>query len=109
MANKKYDFLIWVEFTAPYARIAHAFTGEVWDVDADALAFGTTWTNTNITLTLDNDIGAIPITMPANLPGGDYDFIVYDAGSPALGDDPQIGKRITWTGKQILGILPIDL
>lgn len=108
MANKKFDFIIYVEFANPYARIIRYADGKVWDVAADELAYGTTWTDTDIPLTLDAVIGGLPVTMPANLPGGDFDFIVYNASSPATGDDPQIGKRIQWTGKQILGV-PIDL
>lgn len=108
MANKIHDFKIYVELANPYARIVHAFTFQVWDVASDALGIDVTWTDTDIALTFNANLGALPVTIPPNLPGGDYDFIVYDAASPVSGDDPQIGKRIHWTGKNILGV-PIDL
>ena len=108
MTRTKYDFIVYVEFTNPYSRLVLVANGKVWDVANDELALGTTWGDTDIQLAFDAVIGGIPITMPTNLPEGNYDFLLYDAAAPASGDDVQIGKRVRWTKQGLLGI-PIDL
>jgi len=103
-----YSFIVYRSMTNPYMRLVRVVDGQQWDVAADALAMAATWGNTDIELSSNANVGGIPITIPANLPAGDYDALFYDAASPADSDTVEFGKRVSWTGKQLLG-LPIEL
>ena len=39
-------------------------------------------------------IGGTPIKIPAALPAGEYDMLIYDNGKPVIADVVQVGKRI---------------
>lgn len=102
------SFNIYRSITNPVFRLVRVANTMIWDDVNAALAAAPTWADTAIALTANNYIAGLAVTIPTNLPGGDYDLLVYDAASPAYTDTVIIGKRIRWTGKQILG-LPIDL
>jgi len=105
----KYDLIVYKALTNPYMRLVRVIDGKQWDVAAGALNRTATWGDTDIALTDDTDhIGGIPVTIPATLPGGSYDMLFYDAASPAKTDTVEVGKRIEWNGKNLLG-LPQDL
>ena len=102
------SLIIYKVMSSPYIRLVRVCDGKVWDSAADALAFAPTWGDTDIALTKNAYIGGYPVTIPANLPAGDYDLLLYDAVTPANTDIVQLGKRISWTEKDLLG-LPVEL
>lgn len=106
--NPEIAFSFYITLTDPYVRLVRVFDNKVWDVTNSVLAWATTWTDTVIDLTEDAVAGNVPFTIPADLPAGEYDCLLYDAASPATGDAESLGKRIRWNGSQLLG-LPIDL
>jgi len=103
-----YHLIIYRVWTNPCYRLVHVADGKIWDVANSQLAAAPTWGDTDIQLATNNYIGGIPVTIPADLPPGDYDMLFYDAAAPAYTDVVELGKRIAWTGKQLIG-LPIDL
>lgn len=102
-------FNIYRSLSNPVFRLVRVANTMIWDDVAGALAATPTWADTAIALTANNYIAGLAVTIPAALPAGEYDFLVYDAASPAYDDEVIIGKRIRWSdSKQLLG-LPIDL
>lgn len=99
--------IIFKVMSNPYIRLVRT-NGDVWDSAADALAVAPTWGDTDIALTKNAYIGGYPVTIPANLPAGDYYLLLYDAVTAANTDIVQLGKLISWTEKVLIG-LPIDL
>jgi len=94
--------------TNPYARFVRVCDGKIWDVAADALAVAPTYGDTDVQLALNTSIVGIPVTIPANLPAGEYDMLIYDAATPTNTDVVEpCSRRIQWDGKRLLG-LPID-
>ena len=109
MAQQIYDLIIYRKLTNPYTRYVQVATGLIWDVTNAALAAAPTYGDTDVQHTPDNtSIGGTPVKIPASLPAGDYDMLVYDAATPAVADEVLIGKRIGWNGS-ILTHLPIAL
>jgi hypothetical protein len=98
-----YHIILYEAMTNPYARFVRVCDGKIWDVAADALAVAPTYGDTDVQLALNTSIVGIPITIPANLPAGEYDMLIYDAATPANTDVIENGKRISWTGKNLLG------
>lgn len=84
-----------------YMRLVHIADGTVWDHDANALGAATTWSNSAIALVFDGVIGGHRIELPNKLPAGDYDVLFYDAASPLVTDELQVGKRLLWNGKSL--------
>ena len=104
-----YDLIVYRKMTNPYSRYIQVNTGLIWDVAAVALAAAPTYGNTDVQHTADNTyIGGTPIKIPANLPNGDYDMVIYDAATPAVADVPVIGKRIAWASGRLVG-LPLEM
>lgn len=108
MSNKIYDFSFYIALSNPYVRLILVLNNKVWDVANSVLAWGTTYGDTDIQLTADTDAVNVPFAIPADLPAGEYDCILYDAASPSSSDTPKLGKRIRWNGTKLSG-LPIDL
>ncbi len=109
MPQKLYDVIIYRKLTNPYARFVEVCTGRIWDVANSALATQPTYGDTDVQLTADNTyIGGTPVKIPVDLPSGDYDMLIYDAGTPAVTDEVVIGKRIYWSAKRLGGI-PLDI
>ena len=103
------DLIIYRKMTSPYARFVRVRDGMVWSDTAQALSLTTAWSASDVTLTPDNTyIGGTPVKIPAVLPAGEYDMLIYDAATPAASDTLVIGKRIHWSGNQLIG-LPIEL
>jgi hypothetical protein len=108
MAKTKYHIIIYEAMTNPYARFVRVCDAMIWDVAADALAVAPTYGDTDVQLTTNTSVVGIPVTIPASLPAGEYDMLFYDAGTPANTDVVELGKRIQWDGKNLLGV-PIDM
>jgi len=105
------DFNIYRSLTSPYIRLVRHGDGKVYDAAAEEVGAATSWSNSALSLTISSVIGGYPVSLDAlapGLPNGEYDFLLYDNASPADSDEVVLGKRIRWTGKQLLG-LPIDL
>ena len=99
-----YSLIVYTSLTNPYARIVRVTDGKVWDVANNELALSTTWTDTDIQLTADAVIGGIPVTIPEDLPAGEYDLLFYDATPAAAANAVSLGKRIQWTGTRLFGL-----
>lgn len=104
----KYDLIIYTSFSNPYMRLVRVTNGKQWDVTNSVESRAATWADTDTPLSSDSNIGGIPITIPSALPAGEFDLLLYDAATATDTDVVQKGKRIQWTGKQLLG-LPQDL
>ena len=109
MAQRIYDIIIYRKLTNPYARFVEVATGLIWDNSNSVLSATPTYGDTDVQLTADNTyIGGTPVKIPALLPVGNFDMLIYDAATPAVADEVLIGKRIAWQGKHIAG-LPLNL
>jgi len=86
--------------TNPYLRLVRVADALVSNT-LGVLAVDTTWANSVISLSKNAVTGSVPITIPVNLPAGEYDLLVYDAAVPNNADEVQIGKRIVWSGKHL--------
>lgn len=88
-------------------RLIAVHSGKQWDNTNLALSASPTYANTAISVSRDTAIAGFPITLPGTLPAGNYDFLVYNAASPANTDNPVLGYRIGWNGKEITSIASI--
>ena len=105
-----FNLIVYKALTNPCVRFVRVADGLQWNNTTLVLAATPTYAATAIVLTKNAYINGIPITIPAKLPTGDYDMLIYDAASPANTDAVSIGKRIAWNMKSgsLVG-LPIDL
>jgi hypothetical protein len=102
-----FDFIDYTPLANPYIRFVRVIDALVWDDVAGEGSLSTSWADGSISLTKNATVGGIPIRIPA-LPAGDWDVLFYDSASPLDTDPLDFGKRIEWTGKQLLN-LPIRL
>ncbi len=86
-------------------RIVKPSTGEVWAFSgtyAGTLVSDSTaaesYTNTSGELTLAAGAKAYPVTIPAKLPSGEYDLLIYDvdAASASVSDNIERGFAFRW-------------
>ena len=93
-----------------YTRIVRPEDSKVANATTGVLSVATTWGNSTMSLTFDAILGGYLVTIPSALPAGEYDFVFYndDPSAASNSDIPVLGKRIQWTGKQILG-LPLEV
>jgi len=103
-----HSLIIYQTLTNPYMRLVRVGDGGIVHATTGVVSATTSWANSSKSLTKVTLIGGIPVTIPANLEPGDYDMLIYDAASPADSDEVQIGKRIAWSGRKLLG-LPMDI
>jgi len=104
-----YSLILYRVLTNAYARFVRVADGAVWSDTAQALSLTTAWSASDVALTRDGTyIGGTPVTIPPALPAGDYDMLFYENATPAAADAVLIGKRIMWSGNNLIG-LPIDL
>ena len=103
-----YDLIIYKAITNPYMRLVRVADGGVVVAATGAVSTTTSWATSYTALTRDDVRGGLLVTIPANTPPGDYDLLIYDAAAPADTDAPAFGKRIQWSGTQILGV-PLDI
>ena len=103
-----FSLIIYEPMTNPYARFVRVADGLIWDVANSVLAAAPTYGDTDVQLATNTSIVGIPVIIPTDLPAGEYDILFYDAGTPSSSDVVEIGKRISWTGKALLG-LPQDM
>lgn len=96
--------IIYAALTNPYAQLVEVETDKVWDVTNSVLALTPTYTDTDITMSLNAYYNGYRITIPTSLPAGEYDLLVKENASPANTDTVAVGKRIFWTGTQLLGL-----
>ena len=87
-----------------HARIVNPNTEEVWDRANGAMAANPTYADTAIQLTHDIVLNGYIVTIPANLPVGDYDLLVYDVafGSAANVDAVEVGYAFKWNGDNMI-------
>ena len=110
----KYFYFYSLSGTAPYVRFVNKGTGQIYD-DADTtdyLSSTTTWTDTDVALTsVMTSIGGWQLVVPATLPDGTYDILLYDvstaAGSRANTDAVDRGKHAIVAGARIVQISDI--
>ena len=103
-----YSLIIYQSLTNPYMRLVRVADGGIVVAATGAISTTTSWATSAITLTKNDLIGGIPVPIPGTVEAGDYDMLIYDAASPADSDAPQLGKRIAWGGKVLMG-LPLDV
>jgi hypothetical protein len=103
-----YDLIIYKAITNPYWRLVRVGDGGVVVAATGAVSTTTSWATSYTAMTKDAIRGGLLVEIPHTVPPGDYDLLIYDAASPADTDAPTLGKRIAWSGTQILG-LPADL
>jgi len=102
------SLIIYQGLTNPYMRLVRVGDGGVVAAADWSISIATAWGDSDIALAKNAVIGGIPIVISEDLEAGDYDMLIYDAASPADTDEVQIGKRIAWSGTQLLG-LPQDI
>jgi len=94
-----YNFINFDAFTnTPKYRLIET-KGKVWDNVAKALSFTTVYANSLITLAENAVINGVPVTLPADLPTGDFYMMFYDAETPANTDAYTRWYRIGWNHK----------
>lgn len=103
-----YELIIYRALTNPYMRLVRVADGGIVNATTGLVAQDTSWADSVKTLAKVTLVGGIPITMPPELEPGNYDMLIYDAGSPADSDPVKIGRRIAWTGLLVAG-LPVDV
>ena len=103
-----YSLIVYQPLTNPYMRLVRVGDGSVVVAATGVVSKTTAWADSVITLAKNAIIGGIPVTIPANMPAGDYDMLFYDAAEPADTDAVQIGRRIAWTGLLLSG-LPVNV
>ena len=71
-----------------YVRFIFKGDSSIWDDVAKALKNSPTWLDTAVDLVEDGTTGQFPVVVPADLPQGVYDVVVYKkAGSLAANTD----------------------
>lgn len=103
-----FSLIIYKAITNPYFRIVRVADGAVMVTATGAVSTTTSWATSYTDLTRDSIRGGLMLTIPEDLPAGVYDLLIYDAASPADTDAPSWGKRIDWSGEQILG-MPLNI
>lgn len=99
-----YSLIIYQAITNPYFRIVRVADGGVMVTLTGVVSTTTSWATSYTALTRDAIRGGLLVTIPEDLESGDYDLLIYDNGTPADTDAPVFGKRIAWSGKQILSL-----
>ena len=95
-------------------RLVRPADGVVVDYNADttgaSVSKTTTTAHSAIPLTYNgtggtNIIGGFPITIPANLPDGEWDMILHNVAAAALAatDEAYLSRRFNWVGGRIVG------
>jgi hypothetical protein len=103
-----FSLIVYQSLTNPYVRFIRVNDGGIVAAATGVVSLTTAWATSALSLTKNDLIGGIPVTIPEDMPCGDYDMIFYDAAAPADSDAPVLGKRIAWTGRILMG-LPLDV
>jgi hypothetical protein len=70
-----------------YMRFNHYRDNLIWDKSGLELSLATTWTNSAVAIVeAPAGSGSYPVVIPAALPAGIYDCVVYDGSTPAVDD-----------------------
>ena len=99
ITDLKYMYFYSLSGTAPYVRWINKQQGSIYDNTNSVLSATATWTDTDIALTTKmTTIGGWQAAVPASLPDGAYDLLLYDvstaAGSRANTDAIARGKHV---------------
>jgi len=99
ITDLKYVYFYTMTGTAPYARWINKHSGTIYDNTNSVLSATATWTDTDISLTTKmTTIGGWEVSVPAALPDGVYDLLIYDvstaAGSRSNSDAIARGKHV---------------
>lgn len=71
-----------------YVRFIFKGDSSIWDAVAEVLKNSPSWIDTAVNLVEDGTTGQFPVVVPANLPQGVYDVVVYKkAGSVEVNTD----------------------
>lgn len=103
-----YSLIVHQALSNPYMRLVRVADGGIVAASDWSISKTTAWGDSDIALTKSDLIGGIPVTISKDLEPGDYNILFYDNDTPADTDEVQFGKRISWTGTQLLG-LPMDV
>ena len=100
-AELRYSYFYSLTGTAPYARFINKQEGAIYDETdtTDYLNATATWVNTDVALTTKmTTVGGWLLSIPATLPDGPYDLLIYDvsvaAGARSNADVIKLGKHI---------------
>ena len=114
ISDLKFFYFYELSGSAPYVRFVNKNTVQVYDDTdtTDYLSSTTTWTDTDVALTTRmTTIGGWQLVVPATLPDGTYDILLYDvstaAGARANTDGISRGKHAFVKGGQIVQISDI--
>lgn len=99
-----YSLIIYKAISNPYFRIVRVADGAIMTTLTGALSTTTTWATTVTLLSKVTVLGGIPVTIPEDLPPGNYDLLILDDSTPANDDAPAFGYRFDWDGKRIMGL-----
>ena len=102
------DLIIYQGITNPYMRLVRVADCGIAIAAGTSFSRTTSWATSYTALTVNALIAGIPMNIPQGLPPGDYDLLIYDSATPLATDAVQIGKRIAWSGHQLIG-LPMDI
>lgn len=99
ITDLKFTYFYSLSGTAPYVRFVNKQVGQIYDDTNSVLATSPTWTDTDISLTTKmTTVGGWLVPMPASLPDGAYDLLLYDvsvaAGSRSNADAISKGKHV---------------
>lgn len=103
-----YDLIIYKAVANAYWRLVRVADGGVMVTLTGVVSTTTSWATSYTAMTRDSIRGGLLVDIPEALPPGDYDLLIYSNATPADTDAPTFGKRIAWSGKQIMGV-PLDL
>ena len=105
-----YSLIIYQTIANPYFRIVRVADGSIMTTLTGVLSKTTVWATSATGLTKSAILGGMPITIPKDLPPGDYDLLICSNATPAEGDVPIIARRIAWMveNKLVAGV-PISV
>jgi hypothetical protein len=86
--------------TNPYIRFVQPGSLLIADFTNLTTSLTTTWANSASALAWNATLGAYPVTIPAWLPNGEWDCLVYDNAAPANTDEalPQSKRFLLMAG-----------
>jgi len=79
-----------------YVRFVHYINPLIWDDVAKELVADPAWEDSAILLVEEGLTGAFPIVVPALLPAGRYDYIVYKIGGSTPQNTDDVVKQETF-------------
>jgi hypothetical protein len=93
----------------PYWRLVQPDSGLVYDAANSAFTTTTTWANSHTHLAAADSTGGRAVNLPAGLPSGQWDWLLYDNATPADTDAVVKMKRIQIGASGGLGEVPTTI